>query len=100
VDHSGNVIVVGSFRGTLDLGGGALIADGQEDGFAVGLAPDLSHRWSERYGSGRDDEVSAVVVGPGGEIYLAGSFRETVDFDGTLLTSSGSSDIFVHRITP
>jgi hypothetical protein len=100
VDSQGNVIAVGSFRNQVDLGGGSLVATGGRDGFVLGLAPDLTHRWSRRYGGGRDDEVSQVVVGPGGEIYLGGNFRETVDFDGALLTSSGSSDIFVHRITP
>ncbi|MDB5268379.1 MAG: C-terminal target protein [Hymenobacter sp.] len=45
-------------------------------------------------------EVTASAVDAAGNVYLAGSFRNTVVLGGTTLTSLGNSDIFVTKFNP
>lgn len=43
---------------------------------------------------------NAVAVDPGGDIVLVGIYSEKVNVAGKTLTSRGSYDIFVHKLTP
>jgi hypothetical protein len=47
-----------------------------------------------------EDGHPRLSVEPGGDLYVAGTFRETVTIGGTSLTSAGASDIFVARFAP
>jgi len=103
MDGSGDVVVTGTFLGTVNFGGGALTSAGELAGF---LPPDIfvakysgvndgAHLWSKRFGSTSFDSGSSVAVDPGGNVVVTGYFFETVDFGGGALTSAGRDDIFV-----
>jgi hypothetical protein len=85
-DGAGNVYVAGTFRGTIDFGGGALEGDGSgDDLFVAKLAPDGSHLWSKRLGSASYDSLITMSVNAQGDVALAGSVGAAADFgDGPM----------------
>lgn len=97
VAPDGDVILAGTFHGTLDLGGGDLVADDQ-DAFVARLSGDGAHVWSERFGGAGDQEAFDVVVDPGGDMIVVGSFHEAVGFGGPELISEGGSDVYVAKL--
>ncbi len=77
--------------------------------YAIGIlgalqtqAQTISHMWSRAAGGSNNDAAHGIEVDASGNVYTAGYFYGTVDFDpgpGTLnLTSAGSYDIFVQKL--
>ena len=97
-DSSGNVLVTGNFRGTVDFGGGPLTAAGSDDIFLAKLDPNGNHLWSKRFGDAEDQEGTGLAVDTSGNVLVTGEFRGTVDFGGGILTSVGLDDIFVAKL--
>jgi chitodextrinase len=100
VDAAGDVVVGGSFRGTVDLGGGPLTSAGSDDVFLVKYSPAGTHLWSKRFGGNGSDVAKAVAVDSGGNVAIAGRFSATIDLGGGALTSAGGDDIFVAVYDP
>jgi hypothetical protein len=98
-DASGNLIAVGSFGGTIDLGGGPLVALGGADLFATKMnSVDGGHVWAKRFGgSGLELPRGATVDATGGIIFT-GWFDGSADFGGTILGSAGNHDAFASRV--
>jgi hypothetical protein len=99
VDDTGNVVLCGYFAGTIDFGGGQLVSAANNDVFLAKLDTDGDHVWSNRYGSGNDQEGSAVVIDGTGDVIAAGGFESTINFGGSTLTSSGGRDVFLAKFT-
>ncbi len=97
VDSAGNVVVVGTFYGTADFGGGNRISAGSNDVFVAKYSASGTHLWSQRFGDTGGDAAYAVAIDPNDNIYVAGSFIVKIDFGGGTLSSAGSSDIFVAK---
>ena len=98
VDGSGNIIVAGSFEGTVSLGGGALVSNGSTDIFVAKYLSDGSHQWSRSFGNTNGDEALAVAVDSSGDVLLVGNFTDLVDFGGGPLFGAGSTDIFLAKL--
>jgi hypothetical protein len=102
VDGSGNVYTVGHFNGTADFDPGAgnypLTSAGLNDAFVCKWGPAGNHVWTGRMGSTGNDVGGDLVLDAAGNVYVAGHFEGTVDFDpggGVFnLTSYGGSDIY------
>jgi hypothetical protein len=99
VDATGNVIVVGTFSGSVDFGGGTLTSAGSTDACIAKLAPDGDHVWSKAFGDATAQSGIAVAVDGDGNVFATGAFAGTVNFGGGDLTSAGSTDVFVARLT-
>ena len=97
VDASGNVVVTGYFKGTVNFGGGALTSAGDRDAFvAEYAAANGQHLWSRRMGGTSVDEGAGVAVDSAGDAIVAGSFVGSVDFGGGALTTpNAGSDVFL-----
>ncbi|MBW2736645.1 MAG: hypothetical protein JRH20_30015 [Deltaproteobacteria bacterium] len=95
IDPSGNIIITGTFQGTIDFGGAPLISAGETDIFVVSYDSSGVYRWSKRLGSPLRELTPYVVADANGHVTVAGSFQGTVDFGGGALTSAGSYDVFV-----
>ena len=95
VDHYHQVHVTGQIRGTVDFGGGNLSSAGDDDIFFAKYDYSGMHQASSLYGNTEHDRGYAITTDNQGNVYLTGVFRNSVNFGGTVLTSSGSSDIFI-----
>jgi hypothetical protein len=94
-DPAGDVVLAGSFTGTVNFGGGALSSAGGTDVFLARYDAAGAHRWSQRFGSTGGDEAHSVDVNAEGTQVVAGSYVLTASFGGTTFTSAGLSDAFV-----
>ena len=86
-DHSGNVLITGYFRGTLDFGGMPL--SGSYDMFLAKFDPDGNHVWSDSYGGSGVSVGWGVAVDRAGFVSVTGHYNGTVDFGGGPLQGSG-----------
>ncbi len=99
-DGSNNVLVTGSFVGSINFGGSTLTTKGQDDIFVAKFDPNGSHQWSKRFGDNKPDYGWRVTVDSADNVVLFGSFQNTVSFDGsTVLNSAGGTDLFVAKLT-
>jgi hypothetical protein len=100
VDPSGNVMVTGQFNGMVDFGGGPLTSAGYDIFVAKCAGTDGAHIWSRRFGGTAADVGTSIVVDPGGNVLVTGSYQDTVDFGGGPLTSAGFNDILLLKLRP
>jgi hypothetical protein len=104
VDSNGDVVVGGSFMGTVDFGGGSMTSAGDLgylDGFVAKFSgASGAHVWSKRLGSaGQDEAVMGVAVDGSGNSLVTGHFSNSVDFGGGALASAGGKDVFLAKYT-
>lgn len=102
-DRNGDVVVVGSFKNTVDFGGGNLRAtpsaiQGADVFVAKYSGSTGSHIWSKRFGSDGNDRATSIAIDSANNVVVCGMFMGSVDFGGILLTNAGSEDIFVVRL--
>lgn len=97
VDASGNIVVAGTFEGTIDLGGGPLVSEGPMDAFVVKLSPSGEHLWSKRFGGCDEQNIAGVAVDGDGNILLTGMFNGALDLGGGPLESVGG-DAFLAKL--
>jgi len=98
VDTSGNAVVVGSFAGSVDFGGGSLTSEGGNDVFVAKLGPKGEHLWSKRFGNWNEQVGFGVAVDSDGNILLTGMFDGSIDLGGDTLTSAGTKDVFLAKL--
>lgn len=105
-DTAGNLYAAGIFSGTVDFDPGAgtsnMTATGGADVFVCKLDPTGSFVWARQLGGPGYDQPTALIVDTPGNVYTAGYFQSTADFDpgtGTSsLTSAGGFDAFVSKL--
>jgi hypothetical protein len=97
VGPAGNPVVGGNFFGTVDFGGAPFVrtATSSNDGFVLALNDDGSTRWVRHIPGSGTETVSALTVGPGGNVVAGGSFTGSVDVGSGTLGTRGSADLFV-----
>ena len=106
LDADGNVYVLGVFSNTVDFDPGAGISNltslGSTDVFINKFDNNGNFVWAKSLGGSLSDGGLGLAMDGSGNIYIAGYFRDTVDFDpgaGThYLTSNGGSDIFIVKL--
>jgi hypothetical protein len=99
LDGNGNVYLTGEFRDTADFGGGPLTSAGETDVFVASFTSAGSPRWSRRFGGVKSDRGRSLALDYSAGVYLAGEFAGTVDFGTGPLTSTGTQDFFLLRLT-
>jgi Secretion system C-terminal sorting domain/Beta-propeller repeat len=105
-DLNGNVYTTGFFQGTIDfdpgIGTSNLTSLGYDDIFVQKLDANGDLLWVKHMGGTGYDYGMSITTDISGNVYTAGYFRNTVDFDpgvGVInLTSAGASDIFVQKL--
>lgn len=103
-DPSGPIYAAGFFRGEVDfdpgVGQSILYGDYPRSGFLIKYGFDGSFEWALKMG----DEVKALDTDQGGNVYITGTFTDTVDIDpgaDTLqFASNGEKDIFIAKLSP
>ena len=101
VDGSGNVLVTGLFFGTVDFGGGPVSsAPNAVNCFVAKYSSTGAHLWSKRLSLALGlDEGMAIAADSAGNVLVAGMLYQTSNFGGSNLTSAGSADVFLAKLT-
>lgn len=100
VDPLGNVVVAGTFRGTVDFGWGEVGSTDPIDWdlYVVKLSGlDGSYLWHHTYGPIRNQQVVGLALDGAGDVYLAGRFSGMVSFGGPVLTPVNNGDILLAK---
>jgi hypothetical protein len=109
-DPRGNGYVTGQFSGMATFGAGeanetVLTSAGSEDMFVAKYAPNGTLLWATSAGGARIDLGLGIATDPRGNGYVTGRFSGTATFgvgeaNETVLTSTGSEDVFVAKYRP
>jgi len=107
LDGLGNIIITGQYISTVDFdpnaGTSNMTSVNSNDVYVQKLDVSGNFVWARSLGGTMDEYGYDVKIDQSNEILIAGQFAGTVDFDpgaGTnLLTSAGSSDVFVTKLT-
>jgi hypothetical protein len=99
VNSSGDVLVAGSFAGSINFGTGPKSSTGADDIFVAKLdGTDGSGVWANRYGGGASDSGYGIAIDSSGNVAVTGAFStaggESVSFGGTAWVANGL-DIFL-----
>lgn len=106
VCSNGDILVTGIFRDTLDTNPGTgssfVTSNGGLDIFAFRFSNTGNVIWNKTMGGPMDDYGREIEEDASGNIFLAGQFSDTVDFDPgagiSLFNSLGNADIFVQQL--
>jgi hypothetical protein len=98
VDGSNDVIATGSFRASIEFGGGVLTAAGAaHDIYVAKFDATGNHVWSKSFGDASAQAAYGVAVDGSGNAIVTGFFDSSVNFGGGVLTSAGGQDVFVAK---
>ncbi len=100
VDAVGNSYISGYFYGTAIFGTTSLISSGAYNIFVAKLDTDGNWLWAKRAGGTSSDMSYAIAVDTAGNSYISGFIDGPATFGTTILSNSGSGDIFVAKIDP
>jgi len=111
LDTQNNLYITGAFNDTVDFDPGPATFNlyGNEgiidDIFVLKLNAAGIFVWAKRIGGENEDSGSSLVIDTDNNVYVTGSFQDTVDFDPgvpafPLLGYNEYSDIFVTRLDP
>ena len=101
-----SVYTTGVFSGTVDVDPGPaqfnLVSAGGDDIFLSKLDKDGAFAWAVRIGGTGDEWDGGIAAAASGDIYLTGSFEDTVDFDPGLgvveLTADSLNALFICKL--
>ena len=96
IDNTGSLFVTGSFEGTADFDSQTIISAGDRDVFMASYNSAGSLNLIERAGGPGFDRGYGIVKRYG-LAYVTGVFEQTADFGSNIITSQGSSDLFVFK---
>lgn len=115
-DAAGNSYIIGDFRGKADFdpGPGTLILKSScpcdesnpllPDIFFAKYSKNGALIWAKQIGGGGYDYGKAIGVDAAGNVYITGSFENTVDFDPSAgvvnLIAAGGKDTYLAKYTP
>lgn len=98
VDSSGNVYITGYYRGSASFGT-TLSANGNfTEIYVAKLDTNGNWLWAKRAGGTSHDKGNSIEVSGPGNVYVSGYFSLMADFGSTVLSSSGSNDIFIAKL--
>ncbi len=99
-DPSGNILLTGSFSGSISIGTTPLTSAGAQDFYLAKYDSAGSPVWARATGASSDDKGLSVATDRFDNIVVSGQFVGTVSFGSFTLTSAGVIDGFVAKYTP
>ena len=97
IDGSDNIVVTGYFESTANFDAIMLTSLGGSDMFTAKYDSSGNALWARSGGGSGFDLGVGLTSDLSGNVYVTGWFAGTANFGGTLLTSSGSDDIFLAK---
>ena len=105
LDADGRIVIVGDTKTpSIDFGAGPLNLQGEPILWVAKLDGEGAHLWSRGFPyEGQSSEAAFfadVAIDETGNILLAGTFTNALDFGGGPLTSAGDRDVFIVKLDP
>ncbi|WP_232379500.1 hypothetical protein [Polyangium fumosum] len=99
---NGNVLLTGRFTGSLNFGGGSMMASaGNTDLYVAELAASNgNHVNSKRYGITGTSRGAGIAADGAGNVIVTGHFDNSIDFGAGTITTSNGYDVFVAKLAP
>lgn len=97
-DATGNVVMVGTLRGTASLGSLSATSVGGDDIYVARLDAALNPLWLASFGGVGAESADAVALAADGDIIVTGHFDGKLSFGKDALTSKGGNDIFIAKL--
>jgi probable HAF family extracellular repeat protein len=105
-DVAGNVYVAGTFQNTVDFDPGSatfnLTSAGGSDAYVAKYSPSGALLWANSFSGTATIATEGLAVDAAGNVYAAGPFRGTIDFDSSAgtseRTSAGDYDMYVVKM--
>ena len=96
-DSNGNVYVIGTYTGSVTIGLTALNGAGSYDVFVAKYDTSGTVQWARSIGGGSTEYGNAIATDSAGNVYVFGYYSSSVTIGSIILTSAGSSDVFVAK---
>jgi hypothetical protein len=99
-DRASEIVVAGYFNDTIDLGDGSVATQGEMDAF-VGVFDSTLMTLQDKltFGSGSNETIESLAVGPAGQIAIAGSCQAEFTIE-TLAVTTVTGGPFVALLEP
>lgn len=99
IGKNGNIYTAGTYNGQCYFGTKLVKSYGDNDIFLASYSAIGELQWVKTFGSSSQDAASSISQDASGNIFISGSFRNTIVFDNAAtLTSAGIDDIFVAKL--
>ncbi len=104
VDSEGNVFVIGSFQGTMNLGSSSLNSTGILDVFVLKLnGANGNVAWAKNFGGAGIEQGFAIGLDGSNNAYITGTFGDatrsaTANFGNVTLQKRGNTDAFIAKL--
>jgi hypothetical protein len=96
IDSAGNIVIAGTFGGSVSFGATVLSAADADDVYVAKLSGgDGSALWAKRFGGIGAQQAQGVASGPSDQIAVVGYFLTGIDFGGGVIPSEGDTDGYV-----
>ena len=96
LDPTGNVFITSNFKGTMFFGADSLVNNtNQNDGYAAKLDGNGNWLWARAINGPGDDNGVSIEADSAGNLYVGGTFRDTVIAGAFTLVSQGAEDLFL-----
>ena len=95
-DSSGNVYVIGRYVGSVTIGSTTLNSAGSNDAFVAKYDTIGTVQWATSIGGGDSDNGHGIATDSGGNVYVVGSYYDSVTIGSITLTGS-YDDAFVAK---
>lgn len=98
IDNNGNGYLTGYINGTAYFGSIALNAESNPDLYIAKIDSNGNWLWAVSTPGTGYSRGESIAVDDMGNVYVAGSFSESISFGSTELNSIGDSDIFIAKM--
>lgn len=101
-DNDGNVILVGSFSGSAQIGNVFLSGMGEMDAFVAKFTSNGDLLWARVITGPHEDLARGVVTDPDNNVYVVGHYTDTAVFvltatDTVAVSGDGGKDLFIAK---
>ena len=98
VDSENNILLSGSYRGTLTVGDNQVISNGFSDFFVARYDASGQGLWVVSGGASLDDRAQGLAVDRDDAPLTVVDFSESFEFVGETIASQGDQDILIMRL--
>lgn len=98
-DSGGNILVLGTFNTSIDMGGGPASSAGGDDIYLAKFSPTGAHLWSKTFGSPGSDTPKGITADSSGAAIITGNVTGTANFGGSNLKGKDPGDTFIAKLS-